>query len=230
MQQHVELNRQKQQKSESAECMSSGVCCRQQRLLGRPNASGVTSHRQPRQCRGGQGPKTVKGAQSDPNCVSRPLLDCVPPGISQNHHPCLHFSIPDRSLFIIPKFTPYSMFAGGPKIIVTPLGNAHPSSRTSTFQWHSKALRGPKAGFFPKKITTAQNSPLSLPFSSFLSLSLPPPFLPFVPFSFPPLFFPFTSFHFPPRPSHKLIYGFYHYAVRYDVITQLAVLPIRELN
>ena len=78
LQQHVELNRQKQQKSESAECMSSGVCCRQQQLLGRPNSSGVTSHRQPRQCRGAQGPKTVKGAQSDPNYVSRPLLDCAP--------------------------------------------------------------------------------------------------------------------------------------------------------
>ena len=40
--------------------------------------SGVTSHRQLRQCRGAQGPKTVKGAQSDQNCVSRLLLDCVP--------------------------------------------------------------------------------------------------------------------------------------------------------
>ena len=29
--------------------------------------SGVTSHRQPRQCRGAQGPITVKGAQSDRN-------------------------------------------------------------------------------------------------------------------------------------------------------------------
>jgi len=38
------------------------------------NSSGVTSHRQPRQCRG---PKTVKGTQSDPNYVSRLLLDCV---------------------------------------------------------------------------------------------------------------------------------------------------------
>jgi len=27
---------------------------------------------------GGAGPKTVKGAQSDPNYVSRLLLDCVP--------------------------------------------------------------------------------------------------------------------------------------------------------
>jgi len=39
--------------------------------------SGVTSHRQPRQCRGAQGSKTVKGAQSNPNYVSRLLLDCV---------------------------------------------------------------------------------------------------------------------------------------------------------
>jgi len=38
----------------------------------------VTSHRQPWQCQGAQGPKTVKGAQSDPNYVSRLLLDCVP--------------------------------------------------------------------------------------------------------------------------------------------------------
>ena len=38
-----------------------------QRLL----TSGVTSHWQPRQCRGAQGPKTVKGAQNDPNYVSR---------------------------------------------------------------------------------------------------------------------------------------------------------------
>jgi len=38
----------------------------------------VTSHRQPRQCRLAQGPKTVKGAQSDLNYVSRLLLGCVP--------------------------------------------------------------------------------------------------------------------------------------------------------
>ena len=44
-------------------------------LTGLP--SGVTSHRQPRQYRRAQGPKTVKGAQSDPNYVSRLLLDCV---------------------------------------------------------------------------------------------------------------------------------------------------------
>jgi len=40
--------------------------------------SGVTSHRQPWQCRGAQGPKMVKAAQSHPNYVSRLLLDCVP--------------------------------------------------------------------------------------------------------------------------------------------------------
>ena len=40
----------------------------------RVGPSGITSHRQPRQYRR---PKTVKGAQSDPNYVSR-LLDCVP--------------------------------------------------------------------------------------------------------------------------------------------------------
>ena len=40
-------------------------------------SGGVTSHQQPRQCRGAQGPKTVKGAQSAPNYVSTLLLDCV---------------------------------------------------------------------------------------------------------------------------------------------------------
>ena len=40
--------------------------------------SGVTSHRQPRQCRGAKEPKTAKGAQSDPNYAPRLLLDCVP--------------------------------------------------------------------------------------------------------------------------------------------------------
>ena len=40
----------------------------------RVGPSRVTSHRQPRHYRR---PKTVKGAQSDPNYVSR-LLDCVP--------------------------------------------------------------------------------------------------------------------------------------------------------
>jgi len=42
--------------------------------------SGVTSHRQPRQCRGAQGPKTVKGAQSDPNYVPRLIAhsECLP--------------------------------------------------------------------------------------------------------------------------------------------------------
>jgi len=42
-------------------------------------ASGVTSHRQPRQCRV---PRTVKGAQSHPNYVSRLLArsECLPGG------------------------------------------------------------------------------------------------------------------------------------------------------
>jgi len=44
-----------------------------------PPLSGVTSHRQPRQCRGAQGPKTVKGARSDPNYVSTLLarIECL---------------------------------------------------------------------------------------------------------------------------------------------------------
>ena len=44
--------------------------------------SGVTSHRQLRQWQGAQGPKTVKGAQSDPNYVSRLLArsECLPEG------------------------------------------------------------------------------------------------------------------------------------------------------
>jgi len=57
----------------------------------RVGPSRVTSHRQPRQCRGGQGPKTVKGAQSDPNYVSLSTIKTVIrlcSGISQNHNPC----------------------------------------------------------------------------------------------------------------------------------------------
>jgi len=41
------------------------------------HSSGITSHRQPRQCRESQGHSPVKVAQSDPNYVSRLLLDCV---------------------------------------------------------------------------------------------------------------------------------------------------------
>ena len=45
----------------------------------------VTSHRQPRQCRGGA--KTVKGAQGDPNYVSRLLArsECLPGGGGKNY-------------------------------------------------------------------------------------------------------------------------------------------------
>jgi len=58
---------------------------------------------------GGQGPKTVKGAQSDPNYVSRLLLDCVP---------VRHKVINPAYLL----YRSYRMFAGGgAKIIVTPL-------------------------------------------------------------------------------------------------------------
>jgi len=39
-----------------------------------------------------RGPKTVKGAQSDPNYVSRLCT-----GISQNHHPCLYLGLLYRS-------------------------------------------------------------------------------------------------------------------------------------
>jgi len=51
---------------------------------------------------GPQGPKTVKGAQSDPNYVSRLLLDCV-----LVFHKIItlpsYFTVPDRSILIIPK-------------------------------------------------------------------------------------------------------------------------------
>jgi len=50
--------------------------CRRPASQTRPSTdqhSGVTSHRQPCQYRGAQGPKRVKGAQSDPNYVSRLL-------------------------------------------------------------------------------------------------------------------------------------------------------------
>ena len=57
-------------------------------VAGRANVmlSGVTSHRQPRQCRG-QEPKTVKGAKSDPNYVSRLLTrsECLPRGGAKNY-------------------------------------------------------------------------------------------------------------------------------------------------
>ena len=57
---------------------------------------------------GGQGPKTVKGAQSDPNYLSRLLLYCVPVFHKVITPAYIYFTVPDRSLFI-PKFIPYSM-------------------------------------------------------------------------------------------------------------------------
>ena len=56
-------------------------------------SSGVTSHRQPRQCRR---PRTVKGAQSDPNYVYQESVIRPCTGISQNHHPCL-LTLPFRT-------------------------------------------------------------------------------------------------------------------------------------
>jgi len=86
---------------------------------------------------GAQGPKMVKGAPSDPNYVSRLLLDCVPV-FYKIITPASYFTISDRSLFIIPKFIPYSMVpvredrvrggrawlgysSMGPEFLVTPL-------------------------------------------------------------------------------------------------------------
>jgi len=101
-------------------------------------ASGLTSHRQPRQCQGAQEPKTVKGAQSVPNYVSRLFNNRLCTGISQNHHPCL-LTLPFwtgrcllfRNLFLILWFRSYSdiiivdiicfICGGGAKIIVAPL-------------------------------------------------------------------------------------------------------------
>ena len=73
---------------------------------------------------GAQEPKTVKGAQSDPNYVSRLLLDCVP---------VFHKIITPAYLLYRsgPAAIYYSeMFAGGQKIIVTPL-SADPSGFVS---------------------------------------------------------------------------------------------------
>jgi len=68
---------------------------------------------------GAREPKTVKGAQSDPNYVWRLLLDCVPV-FHKIITPAYYFTVPDKSLFIIPRFKGglgpvQRMFAGGPK-------------------------------------------------------------------------------------------------------------------
>ena len=54
---------------------------------------------------GAQEPKTVKGARSGPNYVSRLLLDCVPVFHKIITLPT-YFTFPDRSLFIIPECLP----------------------------------------------------------------------------------------------------------------------------
>ena len=60
------------------------------------------------------GPKTVKGAQSDPNYVSGLLLDCVSVFHKIITPPLLYRSGPVAIYYS-------EMFARGPKIIVTPL-------------------------------------------------------------------------------------------------------------
>jgi len=72
-------------------------------------SSGVTSRRQPWQYREGAGAQTAKGAQSNPNYVSRLLLDCVPVFHKIITTAYSYFTVPDRSLFIIPKSIPYSV-------------------------------------------------------------------------------------------------------------------------
>jgi len=66
---------------------------------------GMTSHQQPRQCRGPGAQNGWKGAQIDPNYLSRQLLDCVPIFLKIITPAYLgYFTVPDRSLFIISKF------------------------------------------------------------------------------------------------------------------------------
>ena len=72
-------------------------------------SSGETSHQQPRQ----RGPKTVKGAQSDPNYVSRLLLDCAGIFFTKSSPLPTYFTVRSECL------------PGGPKIIVTPLVTSH---------------------------------------------------------------------------------------------------------
>jgi len=70
--------------TQSRSLSTTTACCATQQRVSYPScrkfpvSSGVSSHRQPRQCRGGAGAQNGKGAQSDPNYVSRLLLDCVP--------------------------------------------------------------------------------------------------------------------------------------------------------
>ena len=89
--------------------------------IGRPVVSGVTSHRQPRQCRGWPGAQNGKGGPKWPElCIKTVIRLCT--GISQNHHPRL-LTLPFRT-------GRYLLFRnvcrGGAKIIVTPLGIVTP--------------------------------------------------------------------------------------------------------
>ena len=89
----------------------------------------------PGNAEGGQEPKTVKGAQSDPNYVSRLLLDCVavfhkiitPVYLLYRSGPVVIYYSEIYSLFygcshaVTSSLMTLFTLPGGPKIIVTPL-------------------------------------------------------------------------------------------------------------
>ena len=77
--------------------------------------SGVTSQRQPRQCRG-PGAQNGKGGLKWPElCIKTVIRLCT--GISQNNHPCL-LTLPFRTGRY---YSRSECLPGGSKIIVTPL-------------------------------------------------------------------------------------------------------------
>jgi len=92
----------------------------------------------------GQGPKTVKGAQSDPNYVSRLLLDCVPV-----FHKCgslTHFAMQSTvDLNWHQRFNgglgSVANVCWGPKIIVTPMRDGIPGPQTVTHPSTNRARR-----------------------------------------------------------------------------------------
>jgi len=90
---------------------------------------GITSHWQPQQCRGAQ---NSKGGPKWPElCIKTVIRLCT--SISQNHHPCL-LTLPFRTgCYLL--FPPQWMFAGNPKIIVTPLLQGH-AKRTKIKSFH----------------------------------------------------------------------------------------------
>ena len=97
--------------TQSRSLSATTACCATQQRVSYPScrkfpvSSGVTSHRQPRQCRGEQGPKTVKG----PKVTRIMYQDCyltVYRYFTKSSPLPTYFTFPDRSLFtrIIPKF------------------------------------------------------------------------------------------------------------------------------